>query len=60
MNDVDARVVTDIHTHTQDKYHNPPAHAHRGLKMGGGAYSYIILLSKLHLVLSLIIAMESL
>ena len=44
MNDVDAGVVTDKHTHiyiytvhtdrqtdTQDKYSNPPAHARRGL-----------------------------
>ena len=35
MNDVDARVVTDTHTHihtdTQDKYRSPPAHACRGL-----------------------------
>ena len=28
--DVADRVVTDRHTHTQDKYCNPPAHARRG------------------------------
>ena len=41
MNDIAKNVATDRHTHTQNDYRNPLAHARRGLKMCSSQFTLL-------------------